>query len=560
MLRKRIRHIQRYREIVTAFIRNGFGFVIKEMGLIELLSLPKRLFVEVKKETNNTTMGERIKMFLEELGPTFVKIGQVASTRYDILPADIIKELENLQDQAQQFSFEMVQEIVEQELGHPIQEIFKEFNEQPLAAASIGQVHYAVLKTGEKAAVKIQRPNMTKIIETDIEILQDLAILAEQRLAWASRYQVRDIVDEFSKSLREELDYTIEGKNSEKIAKQFMDNPKVIIPKVYWDYTTKKVLTMEFVEGTKLYESEKLKQMGNDNKILAKTIVDSVLQQILIEGYFHGDPHPGNILALPGDVIIFLDFGMVGRLTPEMKYHMASLVIALMRQSTDAIIKAITNMGIVPDDINISAIRTDVAKLYEKYYDVSLSQVSLGQVVNDLFLVAYKHKIRIPPDLTLLGKTLLTMEGIVVKLDSEISILKIAEPFGKRLLLERFYPKNVAGSLWHQVVGLGEFVLDLPKGLKEIALLFKNGKIKQEMSFPEVELILSKLNRISNRITFSIGLLSFSIIMMGLIIGASLTDQASTLFLKIPIIEIGLAIAIFMFLLLLYSIFKSGRF
>ena len=177
---------------------------------------------------------------------------------------------------------------------------------------------------------------MTKMIETDLEILQDLAILAEQRLKWASRYQVRDIVEEFSKSLREELDYTIEGRNSEKIAKQFIDNPKVIIPKVYWDYTTKKVLTMEFVEGTKLYESEKLKQMGNDNKILAKTIVDSVLQQILIEGYFHGDPHPGNILALPGDVIIFLDFGMVGRLTPEMKYHMASLVIALMRQSTDA--------------------------------------------------------------------------------------------------------------------------------------------------------------------------------------------------------------------------------
>lgn len=560
LLRKRIRHIQRYREIVTAFIRNGFGFVIKEMGLIELLSLPKRLFVEVKKETNNTTMGERLKMFLEELGPTFVKIGQVASTRYDILPADIIKELENLQDQAQQFSFEMVQEIIQQELGHPIQEIFKEFNEHPLAAASIGQVHYAVLKTGEKAAVKIQRPNMTKIIETDLEILQDLAILAEQRLAWASRYQVRDIVEEFSKSLREELDYTIEGRNSEKIAGQFINNSKVIIPKVYWDYSTKKVLTMEFVEGTKLYELEKLKQMGNDNKILARTIVDSILQQILIEGYFHGDPHPGNILALPGDVIIFLDFGMVGRLTPELKYHLASLVIALMRQRTDDVIKAITNMGIVPDDIKISALRSDVAKLYEKYYDAPLSQVSLGQVVNDLFLVAYKHNIRIPPDLTLLGKTLLTMEGIVVKLDPEISILKIAEPFGKKLLLERFYPKNAAGNLWHQVVGFGEFMLELPKGLKEIAMIFKNGKIKQEISFPEIELILSKLNRISNRITFSIGLLSFSIIMMGLIIGASLTDQASALFLRIPIIEIGLAIAIFMFLLLLYSIFKSGRF
>lgn len=200
---------------------------------------------------------------------------------------------------------------------------------------------------------------------------------------------------------------------------------------------------MEFVEGTKLYETEMLHQMGNDNKILAKRIVDSILHQVLIEGYFHGDPHPGNILALPNDVIIFLDFGMVGRLTPDMKHHIASLVIALMRQNTDDVIKAITRMGIVPSDINISMLRGDVEKLNETYYDVPLSKVSLGQVVNDLFLVAYRHNIRIPPDLTLLGKTLLTMEGIVVKLDPEISILKVAEPFGRRLLMERYDPKKL---------------------------------------------------------------------------------------------------------------------
>lgn len=560
MIRKRIRHIQRYREIVNALIRYGFGFIIKELGLTELLSMPKRLFVEVNTESHYKTTGERIKLFLEELGPTFVKMGQVASTRYDIIPAHIIEELEKLQDSAPQFSYDKVTETIEEEFGLKVDQIFKEFCETPLAAASIGQVHFGVLKTGEKVAVKIQRPNMRTVIETDLEILQDLAILAEQRLDWASRYQIRDIVEEFSKSLREEIDYTIEGRNAEKIAKQFVNDPKVVIPKVYWDCTTKKVLTMEFVEGTKLNETDKLKEKGNDNKALAKRIVDSILHQILIEGYFHGDPHPGNILALPEDGIIFLDFGMVGKLTPEMKYHLASLVIALMRQQTDDVIKAITHMGIVPEDINLPELRGDVEKLNEKYYDVALSQVSLGQVVNDLFLVAYRHGIRIPSDLTLLGKTLLTMEGIVVKLDPEISILKVAEPFGKRLLMERYYPKKVAGNLWHQLVNLGEFLAELPRSMKELNHLFKNGKMRQEISFPEIDLILSKFDKISNRITFSISLLAFSIIMAGLIIGSALVGQSSMLMLKIPIIEIGFGIATFMFLLLLFSIFRSGRF
>lgn len=517
------------------------------------------MFVEVKTENHNKNIGERIKLFLQELGPTFVKMGQVASTRYDLIPVEIIEELEKLQDDAPQFSYETVVEIIEQELGHPIDSIFKEFSETPLAAASIGQVHYGVLQTGEKVAVKIQRPNITQMIETDLEILHDIALLAEQRLDWAAHYGVRDIVDEFSKSLREEIDYTVEGRNSERIANQFVDNPKVRIPKVYWDFTTKKVLTMEFVEGTKVNEEDKLQQLGIDKKVLAKRIIDSLLHQILIDGYFHGDPHPGNILALPNDAIIFLDFGMVGKLTPEMKYHLASLVIALMRKSTEDIIKSIQNMGIVPDNINLPALRGDIDKLNEKYVDVPLSQTSLGQVVNDLFIVAFRHSIRIPSDLTLLGKTLLTMEGIVVKLDPEISILNVAEPFGKRLLMERFYPKKVAGNLWNQLVNFGELMTEFPKGLKELTLLFKNGKMRQEISLPEIDMILAKVNKISNRISFSLGLLSFSIIMLGLILGASISGQTSELMFKIPIIEIGVGLAVFMFILLLFSILRSGK-
>jgi ubiquinone biosynthesis protein len=545
---------------VNAFIRHGFGFTIKELGLSDLLSFPKRFIPEGKKEAFNKSTGERIRLFLEELGPTFIKMGQIASTRYDLLPAEIITELEKMQDQAQPFSFETVKEILEEELGQPLEALFAEFNGEPLAAASIGQVHFAVLKTGERVAIKIQRPNMKGTVETDLEILQDLALLAEQRLDWAAHYQIRDIADELAKSLLEELDYTIEGRNSEKIANQFKNDPGIMIPKVFWDYTTRKVLTMEYVEGIKLNEIHKLKDAGNNPKELAKNVVNAILKQILVEGYFHGDPHPGNLLALPGNDIVFLDFGMVGRLSSEMKNNLASLVIALMRKKTDDVVKAIMHMGIVPENIDVLALRSDVDRLYEKYYDVALSTTSLAQVIGDLFAVAFQHHIRIPSDLTLLGKTLLTMEGVVVKLDPEISILKVAEPFGKRLLMERYGPKNVVGNLWDQLVEMGGFVNELPRTLNEISILLKKGKVKQEISFPDNEKMVNKLNRISNRIAFSISLLSFSIVFMGLIIGSSLSGKTSTFLLKIPTVEIGFGMTVFMFIFLIFSIFRSGKF
>ncbi|MGN7300182.1 ABC1 kinase family protein [Ferdinandcohnia sp. SAFN-114] len=559
MFEKRIRHFQRYRDIVAAFSRNGFGFLIKELGLLELLSLPKRLFVEDYPEIHTKTLGERVRLFLEELGPTFVKMGQIASTRPDLIPADIIHELEKLQDRVPPFSFQEVKTIIEQELGGAIDSVFEEFHESPLAAASIGQVHFAVLNSGERVAVKIQRPNIRNIIETDLEILQELAMLAELRLNWAARYQIRDMVEEFSMSLRTELDYTIEGRNAEKVDKQFENDPKIRVPKVYWDYSTQKVLTMEYVEGKKLNEIKKNDFKGYNCKVLAERLVRAIFHQILIEGFFHGDPHPGNILALPGEVIVFMDFGMVGRLTPEMKSHFASLVISMMRQSTDGVIKAITRMGLVPDDVNMQRLRSDVDQLKEKYYDVPLSQVSLGEAVNDLFSVAYQHHIQIPADLILLGKTLLTIEGTVEQLDPELSIIKVAEPFGRQLLKERYHPKKVAENVLNHLFEYAEILTELPKSIQELTSVLKKGKMRMEITIPELDLFLTKLDRISNRLSFSIVLLAFSIIMVGLIIGSALSRQ-STLLWNIPAIEIGFGVAILMFLWLLYSIFKSGRF
>ncbi|WP_307192608.1 ABC1 kinase family protein [Mesobacillus stamsii] len=556
---KRIRHFQRYRDIVAAFSRNGFGFLIKELGLLELLSLPKRLFVEDYPEIHSKTLGERIRLFLEELGPTFVKIGQIASTRPDLIPADIIHELEKLQDRVPPFSFQEVKTIIEQELGVAIDSVFEEFHESPLAAASIGQVHFAVLNSGERVAVKIQRPNIKKIIETDLEILQELALLAELRLKWAAQYQLRDMVEEFSMSLRAELNYTIEGRNAEKIDKQFENDPKIRIPKVYWKYSTPKVLTMEYIEGKKLNEIQKNEDEEYNHKILAERLVHAIFHQILIEGFFHGDPHPGNIIALPGEVIVFMDFGMVGRLTTELKSHFASLVISMMRQNTDGVIKAITRMGLVPDDVNMQRLRSDVDQLKEKYYDVPLSQVSLGEAVNDLFSIAYQHHIQIPADLILLGKTLLTIEGTVEQLDPELSIIKMAEPFGRQLLKERYHPRKVAGKVLNHMFEYAEILTELPKSIQQYTTVLKKGKMRMEITIPELDLFLTKLDRISNRLSFSIVLLAFSIIMVGLIIGSALSRQSLLLW-NIPAIEIGFGVALLMFLWLLYSIFKSGKF
>lgn len=558
MIGKRMRHISRYRDIAVALIRHGFGIVVEEIGFSQFLSLPQRLFFDAKEKDAKTT-GERIRLVLQELGPTFVKLGQIASTRPDLLPEEIIRELEKLQDQVPPFSFEEVRSIVQQELGGELDQIFRYFEDVPLAAASIGQVHRAILHSGEKVAIKIQRPNIANVIETDLEILQDLAVLAERRLEWAARYQIRDMVEELSRSLRAELDYTIEARNAEKISDQFRNDPNIYVPNVFWEYSTKKVLTMEYVEGVKLNEIDQLKQKGYNVKRLAERLAKAVFQQIFVHGYFHGDPHPGNVLVLPGEVIAFIDFGMVGRLTPEMRYHFSSLVIALMRQSADGVIKSICQMGLVPDDVDLAQLRDDIEQLREKYYRVPLSQISLGEAVNDLFRVAFRHSIRIPRDLTLLGKTLLTVEGVVEKLDPDFSILDIAEPFGRELLRERMRPKNVAEMVWKRISDYGEMLIDFPKNLKELTAFMKQGKLHLEIGVPELDLLLKKLDQISNRLSFSIVLLAFSIIMVGIIIGSSMGRQ-STLLWKIPAIELGFGVATLMFCWLLYSIFKSGRF
>lgn len=558
MIGRRIRHLGRYNEVARVLAGHGFGLILEEMGLTNLLSLPKRLF-RMQEDIDPQTIGERLRHALEELGPTYVKLGQIASTRPDILPDYLIRELEKLQDQVAPFPYLEASQIIESELGKNPLQIFERFEEVPLAAASIGQVHFAVLKSGEEVAVKVQRPQISQVIQTDLEILFDLASLAERRMDWAKHYHLKEMVEEFARSLRAELDYTIEGRNAEKIGKQFKDTAEIHIPKIYWEYSSKKVLTLEFVHGVKLSQVEELDQLGYSRKIVAENLVKALFRQILIEGFFHGDPHPGNIFVLPGEVVSLIDFGMVGRLSPEMKFHFSSLVIAMMRQKTEEMIEAVLEMGIVPPDVNMKLLYRDVDVLRDKYFDVALSQVHLGEAVNDLFTVAFRHRILIPSDLVMLGKSLLSLEGIVERLDPEISIIDIAEPYGRELLKERFHPKILAEKAWHNLREYADLVVGLPQQVKELLRSMQSGKIRFEIVNPELENVLRKFDRMSNQLSFSLILLSFSIIMTGLIIASALGRQPLT-FGHIPALDVGFVLAFIMFFLLIGSIFRSGRF
>ncbi|WP_429373267.1 ABC1 kinase family protein [Paenibacillus sp. DS2015] len=553
----RIRHTGRYREIGMALIRHGFGYMVEELGLFQVLTIPRRWITHESVESK--TLGERIRLVLEDLGPTFIKLGQLASTRTDLLPEPIIQELVKLQDQVPPFSSDTARGILEQELDIPIQSMVSWFEDVPIAAASIGQVHMAKLKTGERVAIKIQRPGVIRMMSRDLDIISDLTAVAEKRWQWARQYQLSRIVQEFSKSMLAELDYSQEARNTEKIALQFTKDAHIHIPRIYWEYTSSRVLTMEFVDGIMLSRREELINKGHDLKEIAERVVNGMLQQIFVEGFFHADPHPGNIMVRKDGSIAFIDFGMVGRVSSDMKDHLSGLIIALMRKNTEGMVRAVLKLGLLPDDGDISALRADLDRLRDEYYDVPFAEISMGKALNDLFGVARQHQIMIPPDLTLLGKALLTLEGIIEKLDPSLSIIDMAEPFGKKLLKERYSTGRIQKKVFGGVTNLLESMLELPGQARQISSLISKGKLKVEISIPELQAVMRKMDQISNRLSMSIVLLAFSIIMVGLIVGSALNHQPSILW-HFPVIGIGFGVAFFMLIWLLYGIFKSGRF
>ena len=466
----RWRRLMRYRRIVQLVLVHGLGFAATEAS-------PGRLWARVRQHPAPVDTGVRLRRLLEDLGPTFVKLGQVLSTRPDLVPADVMVELEHLQDHVPPEPDQTVRRMIETELGAPVEQLFARFDWTPMAAASLGQVHAASLPDGRRVVVKVQRPGVEPTVNADLAILGDALRYLARTPALRELYDPDALVEEFARGIHAELDYTREGRNADRLRRALPTDGRIVIPEVVWSFTRRRVLTLEAVEGVKPMSADHLRAAGQDPEAVARTLAHAILRMVFQDGFFHADPHPGNLAVLADGRLVLYDFGMVGRLTEEMREAFGDLSVALLRGDTEAVVSAIVALGAVPDGLDKARLVRDVEELRDRYYEVPLKSVHLGQIVQDIFALAYRYRVRIPMDFTLLGKCLVTLEGVIQVLDPELSMVELARPFGATLVRERLSPRRLALRARRRMQGLLRLVEEAPEDAAQLLALAARGKL-----------------------------------------------------------------------------------
>lgn len=554
-LKRRYKNLNRLRQIVNILIKYGFDYIVKQLGLINLISKGEKILKLKPSKIAQLPLPVRARLALEELGPTFVKLGQILSTRPDLIPPDYIEELQKLQDKVPPFAYDQVEQIIKRELGADISKIFKSFEQKAFAAASLGQVHQAILEDGDKAVVKVQRPDIEKTIETDLDILFHLARLTEKHIPASRLYDPVGIVEEFDKAIRLELDYGTEGRNAERFRKNFEDDETIYTPKIYWEFSSKRILTMELIQGIKINSIEELDKTGYDRKKIAENCAKAFMKQILIDGFFHADPHPGNMLVMTGEIIGFMDFGMMGRLDEEIKEKGVDLFIAILERKHDKIINEMLNLGITSQEIDTRSLKIDIKEMLDQYYNKPLKEIKLGELINQLVNIAIKYHIRIPAEFALLGKSLLTIEGIGLELDPDFNLAEIAKPYAKDVILERKSPQRLILKLLNDLAELYNLIILIPRQLSKTLKKMEEGVFKLEFQHRGLENLISALDRSTNR-------LSYSLILAAIIIGSSLIMQTDKgpYFMGFPVIGVlGFLISGVLGLGLVIMILRSGK-
>jgi ubiquinone biosynthesis protein len=556
ILGRTYRHIQRYRQILTVLIRHGFGDAVDTLKIEQYLDIGLNMIARKRREKIDTlSRAERVRMVLEELGPTFIKMGQILSTRPDLLPVDVINELIKLQDHVPSFAFDDVKKIVQEELKSRLDEIFEFFEQEPLASASIGQVHRARLSSGEDVVVKIQRPGIGKIIEVDLEIMLHLAMLMERHLKGMEVYRPTRIIEEFSRTLEKELNFSIEASHMEQFSMQFINDSSVYIPRVYNEYTTSKVLTMEYVNGIKASDVESLEKAGLDRAEIARRGFDLIMKQVFIHGFFHADPHPGNIFILPDNVICYLDFGMMGRIGRRMRETFSDLLESVVRRDEEKAAEALISLTTSDEESDIKALEKDIADFIAGHFYKSLAELDLGKLLQHLLEMAAKHHLTIPADIFVMIKALSTAEGLGRMLDPGFNAARQATPFMRRIHMERMHPKRIALEMIDAGKEIFKLVKDVPGEVREILKQARKGRVKIEFEHRGLEPMMSTLDRISNR-------LAFAIVLASLVVGSSLIvlSNIPPKWHDIPVIGlIGFLVAFLMGFWLLWTIVRHGR-
>ncbi len=550
------RHLNRYRQILAVLFKYGFEDLVELLKIDQYIEIGYQMISRKRRErVEKLSRAERVRMAFEELGPTYIKFGQILSTRPDLIPVDFINELSKLQDKVPPFPFSEAKKIIETELALPLEDLFDFFDETPIASASIGQVHRARLKDGEEVAVKIQRPGIAKIIEVDLEIMLYLATLMERNIEELALHRPVKIVEEFARTLEKELDYTIEATNMERIARQFLDDDTLYVPKPVREATTTRVLTTEFVDGIKVSEIDRLEMSGLDKKIINARGANIYLKQIFDHGFFHADPHPGNIFILPGNVICLLDFGMVGTVDRQTREDFVELIDSVVHQDESRTTQMLLKLTIREEEPDIRILEKDVADFMGQHLYKPLKDLELGKLLQQMLELTSRYRLGIPPDIFLMMKALSTVEGVALMLDPDFDMISQTAPFIERIKLARFYPKRIADDIIRIVSEMLQFMQKFPKDMLEISHLIRHQKLSFKYELQGLETILATHDQTSNRI-------SFSIIIAALIIGSALIVIAKTppLFHGISLLGIiGFLAAAIMGIWLLIAILKKGR-
>jgi ubiquinone biosynthesis protein len=550
------RNISRYRQILAVLFRYGFESLIDRLHLGQYLDIGIRMISRKPRERFDVlSRYERLRMTFEELGPTFIKMGQILSTRPDLIPVEFIRELEKLQDNVPPFPFSQVKEIVERELRASLTDTFLHFHESPLAAASIAQVHRAQLKTGEEVIVKVQRPGMRKIIDVDLEIMFHLAALAEKYIEELEIYRPTRIVEEFAVTLEKEINFNIEASYVERFARQFLGNENIYVPRIFRQLTTEHVLTMEYVEGIKVSDITSLDQRGFDRKTIASRGADLMLEQIFVNGFFHADPHPGNVCVLPGNVICYLDFGMMGHVDQKSRHNFATILYGYVLRDESKIATATLKIVEWENEPDRHALERDIASFMELHLYKPLKEIRMGYLLQEFLGLFVRHRLRLPPDIFLMVKALTEVEGVGLLMDPDFDMAERVAPFIKRLQMERMQPKRLLGDFIESGGALVQLLKSIPEDLHDILTQIKQGKSRVRFEHRGLENFIFEMDRSSNRI-------AFSLIIASIIIGSSLiitTNLGPHLFGFSMLGLVGYTIAGVLGIWLLISIFRSGK-
>ena len=550
------RHLNRYRQILAILFKHGFGDLVERLKIDQYIEVGLQLISKKRREPlEKLSRAERVRMAFEELGPTYIKLGQALSTRPDLIPFEFIRELSKLQDDVPAFPFPQAVEIIEKELGAAPKDLFESIEEHPIASGSIGQVHKAWLNEDEAVAVKVQRPGIRKIIEVDLEIMLHLATLIERHIEEFSLHRPIKIVEEFADSLGKEIDYTIEAANMERFARQFLDTPTIYIPKVYREMSTSHILTAEFIDGIKVSRIEKLKEAGLDPKKLNENGADLLFKQIFDYGFFHADPHPGNIFALPNNVICLLDFGNAGMVDRTTREEFVDLIDSVVHRNEKRAMQMLLKLAIYDEEPDPRRFERDVADFMGRHLYKPLKEIELGKLLHYLMETAARHRLRIRPDIFLMMKALATVEGVAMTLDPGFDMISRVAPFIERVKLARYYPDRILNDIFSLTALLMRFLEQFPKDVLEISRLVRQKKFLINVEHQGLDTLRAAHDQISNRI-------AFSIIIAALIIGSALIVISETppIIFGISLIGmIGFVAAALMGIWLLVAILKKGK-